>query len=46
MAARALWGGDIFVELYGSWAAWLQLPASDVDLVVCGVPREVSPADA
>ena len=46
VAARALWGGDIFVELYGSWAAWLQLPASDVDLVVCGVPREVSPADA
>ena len=20
VAARALWGGDIFVELYGSWA--------------------------
>ena len=46
-AAQHLWpAAAIAVEVYGSWATGLQLPASDVDLVVCGVPPELPAAEA
>ena len=45
--AQHLWPtAAIAVEVYGSWATGLQLPASDVDLVVCGVPPELPAAEA
>ena len=45
--AQQLWPtAAIAVEVYGSWATGLQLPASDVDLVICGVPPELPAAEA
>ena len=39
---QALWGGSVQVELFGSWASGLQLASSDVDLLVCGAPLDLS----
>ena len=32
--------------MFGSWASGLQLSSSDVDLVICGTPPHLSPANA
>eukprot|EP00966_Prymnesium_polylepis_P165256 3820359-Prymnesium_polylepis.1 len=42
---QATWA-EASVELFGSWASGLQLSSSDVDLVICGTPPQLSPADA
>ena len=41
-AVQGLWGASARVELFGSWASGLQLPSSDVDLLVVGAPPSAS----
>lgn len=43
---RSIWPGMCTVEMYGSCATNLDLPSSDLDVVVCGLDRQMEVSSA